>query len=456
MLLGDAREIGKNTAFLYFRAAVTAMAGLFATRIVLRELGDTGYGMYCAVAGVTAVVFFVEGALFQTARRFLSCALSDGEDKDASGAFAAAMGLALSVCAALAIIGETAGRWFVFTRLSLPQGSAGSVSLLVHLFIAANVMRLLTTPFEARVFASERMGYFWKVSLVEAFALVAAALAVTAVPSGKAEAYAAFCLLVAVLRLSIGALYCKRKYGDVRFCPCVDFGRLRSQFGFFFWSVFYDLANILKYSAAGLLVNIYAGVEYSASWSVSRRVGVLMCEIALNFHNACFPGAVKLWASDHTDRYRAFTGWSFRLSAAIALVAAIPLLVFTERILGFWLGGELPPEAIMFTRCMVVHYLFDALAGPLTTAIVATGRIARYQFWMVTFAAAGFFLAWAVLACGLPAWIGVAAVALMNMMAFVYRFHYVVRDLGFVAADFVSFKQCKQAKGWFEGEKQEM
>ena len=437
MLLGDAREIGKNTAFLYFRAAVTAMAGLFATRVVLRELGDTGYGMYCAVAGVAAVVFFVEGALFQTARRFLSCALSDGEDKDASGAFAATMGLALSVCAALAIIGETAGRWFVFTRLSLPRESADSVSLLVHLFIAANVMRLLTTPFEARVFASERMGYFWKVSLVEALALVAAALAVTVVPSRKPESYAAFCLLVSVLRLLIGALYCKRMYADVRFCPYVGFGRLRTQFDFFFWSVFYDVANILKYSAAGLLVNIYAGVEYSASWSVSRRVGVLMCEIALNFHNACFPGAVKRWASDRMDQFRCFTGWSFRLSAAIALVAAIPLLVFTERILRFWLGGELPPEAVMFTRCMVVHYLFEALAGPLTTAIVATGRIARYQFWMVTFAAAGFLLAWAVLACGLPAWVGVAAATLMNAMAFLYRVHFAVRNLGFCLADFM-------------------
>ena len=446
MFFGDAREIGKNTAFLYFRAAVTAMAGLFATRVVLRELGDAGYGMYCAVAGVAAVVFFVEGALFQTARRFLSCALSDGEDKDASGAFAATMGLALSVCAALAIIGETAGRWFVFTRLSLPQGSSGSVSLLVHLFIAANVMRLLTTPFEARVFASERMGYFWKVSLVEALALVTAALTVTIVPSRKPEAYAAFCLLVSVLRLSISALYCKRKYGDVRFCPCVDFGRMRNQFGFFFWSVFYDLANILKYSGISVLVNVYAGVRYCASWSVSNQIGAMMCGMALNFHNACFPGAVKLWASDRTDRYRAFTGWSFRFSAAIALVVAIPLLVFTERILDFWLGGELPPEAVMFSRCMVVHYLFEALAGPLTTAIVATGRIARYQLWMVTFAASGFLLAWVLFVFGLPSWVGVAAVALMNVMAFAYRFHYAVRDLGFVAADFVSFKQWKASK----------
>lgn len=422
------------------------MAGLFATRVVLQELGDAGYGMYCAVAGVAAVVFFVEGALFQTARRFLSCALSDGEDKDASGAFAAAMGLTLSVCAALAIIGETVGRWFVFTRLSLPRESADSVSLLLHLFIAANVMRLLTTPFEARVFASERMGYFWKVSLVEALALVTAALTVTIVPSRKPEAYAAFCLLVSALRLSISALYCKRKYGDVRFCPCVEFGRLRTQFGFFFWSVFYDLANILKYNAAGLLVNIYAGVEYSASWSVSNQIGAMMCGMALNFHNACFPGVVKLWASGRTDRYKAFTGWSFRFSSAIALIVAIPLLVFTERILGFWLGRELPPEAVQFTCCMVVHYLFDALAGPLTTAIVATGRIARYQFWMVTFAAAGFFQAWAVLACGLPAWVGVAAVALMNMMAFAYRFHYVVRDLDFVVSDFLSFKPWKASK----------
>ena len=211
--------------------------------------------------------------------------------------------------------------------------------------------------------------------------------------------------------------------------------------------MFYDLANILKYSAVGLLVNVYAGVEHSATWGVSKQVGALMCGMALNFHNACFPCAVKFWTVNDGARFRLFTGWSFRVSTSIALAVAVPLFVFTERILSFWLGGNLPPEAVVFTRCMVVHYLFDALAGPLTTAIVATGRIARYQLWMVTLAAAGFVLAWTALGFGLPAWIGVVAVASMSLMAFLYRVWYVVCELGFEFVDFMPLRHGQTLKG---------
>ena len=52
MLFGDSREIRRNTFSLYARAAIVAAAHLIATRVVLRELGTTGYGMYCAVASV--------------------------------------------------------------------------------------------------------------------------------------------------------------------------------------------------------------------------------------------------------------------------------------------------------------------------------------------------------------------------------------------------------------------
>ena len=241
MLSWNNKEIGKNTAFLYFRAAVVALADLFATRVVLHELGDRGYGMYCAVAGVAAVVFFVEGALFQAARRFLSYAQAGNQSRDASGAFAAAIGLTLSVCIFLAIVGETAGQWFMSARLSLPRGTADSVSLLGHLLIAVNVMRLMVVPFDARVFAFERMGFFWKVSLVESFAVVGAALALTAVSSDKVEAYAVFSLSIAVLRLVIGMVYCARRYDDVRICPNLDFGWMRDQFSFFSGACFMTL-----------------------------------------------------------------------------------------------------------------------------------------------------------------------------------------------------------------------
>ena len=106
------------------------------------------------------------------------------------------------------------------------------------------------------------------------------------------------------------------------------------------------------------------------------------------------------------------------------------LLVLTGPVLLLWLGGTLPPQALAFTRCVAVHYFFDALIGPLHTAIVATGRILGYNVCISVIMASSFFLAWACLAGGLPAWTSIASVAAVNVIAFLYRLHYVRRHLG--------------------------
>lgn len=60
------------------------------------------------------------------------------------------------------------------------------------------------------------------------------------------------------------------------------------------------------------------------------------------------------------------------------LIVSVPVLAEIDYILGVWLV-EVPVMAGLFTRLVILESLFDTLAGPMITSLMATGRIKWYQ-----------------------------------------------------------------------------
>lgn len=61
------KTIAKNTLFLYFRMLLVMGVSLYTSRIVLRELGISDYGIYSVVGGFVALFGFLNNAM-STAR----------------------------------------------------------------------------------------------------------------------------------------------------------------------------------------------------------------------------------------------------------------------------------------------------------------------------------------------------------------------------------------------------
>jgi len=56
----DNKRIAKNTAYLYVRMFVTMIVALYTSRIVLRILGASDFGLYNVVGGTHYHVFNVQ------------------------------------------------------------------------------------------------------------------------------------------------------------------------------------------------------------------------------------------------------------------------------------------------------------------------------------------------------------------------------------------------------------
>ena len=426
----DARRIARNAGWLYVRLAVVTVSGLIAVRVVMNALGVSGFGVFSAVSGAVSLIFFLQWTMELAVRRFLCVEIEKGAVSSLAETLTGGFLLALTAVLLFVGVAETVGRWFVQEKMSFGSESVGTALLMLQLLVCAQVLETVRLPFEALIVASERMVFFAKVSVLEALLALGAAGAVACVGGRGLEAYAGFLLVKSAVVFLVSVFYCRRTFGRLVAFRRGVWRRFAEQAAFFGKSLLGDSANMLKYHGVNMLVNVHAGPAFNASWNMSMQVGTSLYGLVGNFQQAFFPQIVRLWTREDKRPFVVLLAGTIRWSAIVMGACALPLLVLTGPILVLWLGGTLPPQASAFTRCVAVHYFFDALIGPLHTAIVATGKIFRYNVFVSLIMASSFFLAWTCLAGGLPAWTSIASVAAVNVVAFLYRLHYVRRHLG--------------------------
>ncbi len=399
-----------------------------AVRLALGALGVEGYGTYAAVMGVVGAFMLFRGAIEQTARRFVSHEYGKGSVGDVQGAFSAVVVLSIAMTVILIAIGETAGLWFVVRHLVVSPGGVRSAVVAYQLGLLSAAAALLSIPFAALVVAEERMAFFVVVGVLEAiFALVASWSAVMC-PRFGLEAYALTLAIGALASLAVHVVFCRVRMPHVRVSVACSSGQLMESASFLGWGALSSVGNAFKYRGVCLVVNGYAGVAFSAAWDVAIAVWTYIHGFCGDFMQAFSPPMFKAWASGDGRRLSSLVAWTTIVSATIAAVPSAFVFVFAPELVGVWLGDGAPPQVVAFIRCSAVNVVFDAASNPLTTTILATGRVRLYQTVACIFSLLGFASAWALLASGRSAWTSLAAVAASNGAALIYR-HLHVRFL---------------------------
>lgn len=169
----DLQLIARNTRYLYLRTLLLTVADVVSARLALDALGLNGYALFAAVAGFVSSLRFLNGKVEETALRFLSLAI--GHKDEERRTFVGVLSLTAVLGVIMAVVGETAFRWFAETKLTLPPDLKDQVNPVFHVGIAVSVVRTLRLPFTSFVIAEEKMGFVAAASALEAALAVAAA-----------------------------------------------------------------------------------------------------------------------------------------------------------------------------------------------------------------------------------------------------------------------------------------
>lgn len=406
---------------LCVRLVLSTAAGMVSVRIVLDALGVEGYGTYAAVTGVVSTFATLNGMLENAARRFLSHEIAQKELGDLPRMFCSVLTSAAAFAACVVLLGETVGLWFVKSVLEIPQSAAGSASLVFHAGILAMAMRTLQIPFAALITADERMSFFSRLGLFEAFCSIGIAF----IAYAGLMAFAVALVVPAAAVFALHVTFCQRKFPCLRIRISRDRSCLSALGAFISWSTLGSIGNVLKYQGTGIAINVFAGVAFCASWKISLGVWGMLYALCTSFQQAFSPAVFKAWASRSCGEFVRLAKATTAISFLMAGVPATFLFVFTGEFLMLWLGESAAPQLVQFVRCSLANLVVDAISCPLTVAIDASGKIARYQIVTSSLSMLALIMSGTLLAAGLPPWSAMGAVAACNGMSCAYRFFHV-------------------------------
>lgn len=416
-------RVAKNTAMLYARVIVLAGVSLYTVRVVLNVLGVENFGVYNAVAGLTALCIFLPGTLASATQRFFSFSIGEGDEKGRGETFCVSVVLYLGMACFALILLETAGLYFVSNHLEIPKEKFESAIILYQLTVASFICSIFTAPFIALIIAHERMKFYTLISIADAVIKLTLVFLLQYFPYDTLWGYGAVLLVSSATTTGIYILVCIKKFEECQFVKWnFEYSLAKKMLMFTGWTLFGQLSTVARNQSVTLLLNQYFGPIVVAARSIAVTTGAQINVFAVGFNTSLYAPIVKSYAVGNLTQMYDLVFVGSRLTFYLMWIFALPIYVHMDFVLSVWLGD--PPEGtVYFTKFVLLESIILAASLPLTTAARAPGNMALYEGVMGVMQISIFFISWALLWSGYEAYVVfVTAVVVSFIMFFVRLF----------------------------------
>lgn len=372
------KRIAKNTLLLYFRMLLVMVLTLYMSRIVLRILGVSDFGVYNVVAGVITMLGFITGPLAGASSRYITVALGEGNFARLRQVFTTTVWVQFFLSAFVIILGETVGLCFVFNKLVIPEERVTAAFWIYQFSIITSVLSFLSVPYNALIIAHEKMSAFAYISILEVSCKFLAVNILQYIDGDSLIAYGLMLLFIQLLVRLIYMIYCKKKFSESRMVGRYDRELLREVFSYSGWCSLGYLAVVGYTQGVNVLLNIFFGPVVNAARGIAVQVQAAISQMCNNFQTAINPQITKSYASKDYCYMHSLVAASSKFSFLVMLIFAIPVIINIPYILKIWLG-YVPEHTVNFVRLTLAVALLESLKNPILTAIHATGRIKKFQ-----------------------------------------------------------------------------
>lgn len=377
------KRVLKNTLLLYVRMGVMLLVSLYTSRVVLAALGVDDYGIYNVVGGVVTMFSMVTMALGVAVRRFLNVEMAK-ENGNLQGILQTSVIAMLILTIVILLLMETGGIWFVNYKLVIPPTRLFAANVAFQISIFTFMIRLIAIPFNSLIVAHERMGVYAYIGIVEVFATLAIAFAISATALDRLILYAALLGCISLFISLFYLVYCQKRIIRLTSLRQLDKSKLKEIYSYSSWSLFGSVGGMLSSQGVNMVFNMFFGVAVNAAMGISNHVSNAFGNFIRNFQTAFDPQLTKSYASEGLSGSTFnFACLASRVSLILTIVLGFPLICNIDFILDVWLT-TVPKYAAQFCVVALVTMLIDGCAGALYILVYAKGDVKMYQLWLTS------------------------------------------------------------------------
>ena len=368
------KRIAKNTLLLYFRMIIVMGVSLFTQRVVLDKLGANDYGIYNSVAGVVAMLGFLNATLSTGTSRFLTFEIGRNNSDRLKNTFSTAFYSHLILAFVVAALLLSFGIWFVQNKLIIPDDRLYAAVCVLVISVFTMFVSITQVPYTSIIIARENMSIYAYVGLFEAFAKLVIAFLISITHWDRLIYYAVLLAIVQIITAAIYRCYCVQKYSESKLTRKFDKPIFKEILTFSSWSLIANFSQILGNQGLTVVLNMFFSPVVIAAQAIGNQISNAVSQFRNSFTTAIAPQVIKLYSLEQFTESRKLNLETTVYVFDLMLLLCLPIIVLMEPILNLWLV-EVPKYAVIFSQYTLICQLTGVFNISLYTAMTASGKL---------------------------------------------------------------------------------
>ena len=425
-------KVAINIIASFTRVVINAAVTIIATRIALRVLGASDYGLYNLLAGTVALLSFINGALGISAQRFFSIAIGAQDDTKLNRYYNASLSIhcVLGVVIILLLL-VIKGPLFNHV-LNIEDGQMSIGMAIYDIMVISSAITVITIPYSAIMNAHEDLVMMAVSDIISCFIKLFAAVILLYIDHHLLMVYSLIMLGAAFVKAAIEFTWSKIKYIEVKahFASLFDFYILKEMLGFVGWTTLGSFAVVVRNQGVAIVLNMFFGTVINTAYGIANQVNSLVLSFATTLTSVFSPVIIQSKGGGQEERMRSIAVFSSKLSFFLSSFLALPILVFLSQILHVWLG-EYPSQTYEFCFLIVLSFLVLQLYPGINRAIYASGNIKGYQIALSVILVSILPIGYLLFRIAFPSYSILIVMLISQIGTVIATFYFGARDCGF-------------------------
>lgn len=376
--VSDNKRIAMNTAFLSIKMVLSLLIGLYASRVILKALGASDYGLYSVVGGVVTLMNLIGTAMMAVTYRFICVELGKGEKGDTNRVFNVSLMIYIVFIMLMFLFGETIGLYYINNIANVDPGKLVDARFVLHFSLTATAFAMISIPYNGVIIARES---FLFTSLLEVGRQIVKLVLVICLLYYMGNRLRIFAIIMAFYNLITPVcmyIYCKVKEPAIIKWKVVTDKKDYVEIGKFAgWTLLGATARVGEHQGGNMVLNYFFNTVVNAAYGLAMQVNTYVNTFVSNLTQAAVPQIMKNQA-DNSQRSLQIVYIISRFAFLIMLLLTVPIMLSIDYILQVWLG-TVPQYTNLFVVFFFITGLVRSLGSGFDGMIQATGKLRRYQ-----------------------------------------------------------------------------
>ena len=392
-----------NTLILYIKILMSMAIALISVPLVLKALGADDYGLYNLVAGIVAMLSFLNNSMTVSTQRYMSVAMGEGNIEKINQIYNASFILHLLLAIIVVLVLELLGLTFI-SKLNINPDRVWCAHFIFQFLILSMFAKIVAVPFDALMNAHEDMLAFSVIELIDSVIMLIIAISLQYITIDRLAFYGFAVAQISVLTFLMKCGWCRHAYKEYKITKIAKVGSplLKEMLSFTGWNLFGGLAMMGRNQGVAIIFNIFLGTIANAAYGIANQINGALNNFSSTFQRAINPQLMKSEGMGNRSRLHKISLISSKFSVLALCLISVPLIIEMQDVLNIWLRGDIPESTLELSRCILILSILYQFSTGLMSSIQATGKIKNYQITMGCLILTNVPIAYVILKFGYP------------------------------------------------------